>query len=69
MMTMEQVLEYLAQGYAVYLGSYYGESLVESAEELREEWEDVEDDEWLYVESVDVDDETRAVHVFVGDDE
>lgn len=69
MMTMEQVLEYFAQGYAVYLGSYYGESLIESAEELREEWEDVEDDEWLYVESVDVDDEACAVHVFIGDDE
>ena len=69
MMTLENVLDLFAQGYAVYFGSYYGDSLMDSAEEIREEWEDVETDEWLYIESIEVDHEAKEVRVFVGNDE
>ena len=69
MKTLANVLEYFNKGYAVYFGSYYGESLYESAEEIREEWEEDMADEWLYIESVDVDDDAHEVHVFIGNDE
>ena len=69
MITLEKVLEYFEQGYAVYGGSYWGESLMESAEEIAEDWEDVESDEWLYIESVEVDEEAHEVHYFIGNDE
>ena len=69
MMTLKNVLDFFAQGYVVYFGSYYGDSLMESAEEIREEWEDAETDEWLYLESIEVDPEAKEVRVFVGNDE
>ena len=69
MMSLEMVLGYFEAGYAVYFGSYYGESEMESREEIVDEWEGAEDDDWLYIESVDVDEEAHEVHVFVGDDE
>lgn len=68
-MSLEMVLGYFEAGYAVYFGSYYGESQYESAEEIVAEWEEDEADEWLYIESVEVDEEAHEVHVFVGDDE
>lgn len=69
MMTLENVLDFFAQGYAVYFGSYYGDSLIEFAGEIQEEWEDTEADEWLYIESIKVDHEAKEVRVFVGNDE
>ena len=69
MMTLEMILDYFGQGYTVYFGSYYGDDLMETAEEIREVWEDTEDDEWLYIESVDVDAEAREIRVFIGNDE
>ena len=69
MMTLANVLEYFNKGYAVYFGSYYGESLYESAEEIQEEWEEDMADEWLYIQSVEVNDNVHEVHVFVGNDE
>lgn len=65
----EMVLGYFEMGYAVYFGSYYGEGLYETVEEIRECLEEIEDDDWLYVESVTVDDDAREVRVFIGDDE
>lgn len=69
MMSLEMVLGYFEAGYVVYFGSYYGESEMESREEIVDEWESAEEDDWLYIESVDVDEEAHEVHVFVGDDE
>lgn len=66
---MEKVLALFAEGYAVYIGSYYGESLEESAEDIVDVFDDVEGDEWLYIQSVSVDDAAREVHVFIGNDE
>lgn len=69
MMSLEMVLGYFEAGYVVYFGSYYGESEVESREEIVDAWEAAEDDDWLYIESVDINEEAHEVHVFVGDDE
>ena len=59
---MAQVLEMFAQGYEVVVGSYYGDSVVESAEEIQDVFE--EEDEWVHVE-VEVDEEARRVELFV----
>lgn len=69
MMTLAQVLEYFERGYAVYGGSYYGESLMDTVDDIIEDWDEVEDDEWLYIESVEVDEEAHEVHYFIGNDE
>ena len=59
---MAQVLEMFAQGYEVVVGSYYGDSVVESAEEIQDVFE--EEDEWVHVE-VEIDEEARRVELFV----
>ncbi len=69
MMTLEMILNYFGKGFAVYFGSYYGDDLMETAEEIREVWEDTEEDEWLYIESVNVDAEAHEIRVFIGNDE
>ena len=67
---MEQVLEYFEMGYKVYVGSYYGDQLLESAEEIKDCWEEAEEDGWLYIDDdVEVDDEEKKVIFFVGNDE
>ncbi len=69
MIGLAKVLEYFDKGYAVYFGSYYGDSLYESAEEIQEEWEEDMADKWLYIQSVDVDDEAHEIYIFIGNDE
>ena len=65
MMTLENILDFFAQGYAIYFGSYYSNSLIESAEEIQEKWEDAETNEWLYIESTEIDPETKEIRIFV----
>lgn len=73
MTTLQQIIRHFEQGFKVYFGSYYGETLMESAAEIREAWEDVEhnggDNGYLYIQSVDWDMDAKEVHVFIGDDE
>ena len=69
---LQQVMHFFKQGFAVYFGSYYGESLIDSAEEIRACWKDADnggDNGYLYIQSVDVDMDAKEVHVFIGDDE
>lgn len=65
---MAQVLEMFAQGYEVVVGSYYGDEIVESAEEIQEVFEEAEEDEWIRVE-VKVDEETQRIELFVQCDD
>lgn len=60
---------YWTADYHFYIGSYHGEYLAEDFKEVCEALTIGETDEWLYVESVKVDDTTREVHIFIGDDE
>ena len=39
---MDRVLELLAEGWVVEVGSYYGSHVVEDAEEIRDTFEEVE---------------------------
>lgn len=64
----DQVMEMFAQGYVVVVGSYYGDRVVESAEEIVDVFDEEEEDEYVSV-SVDVDEETRRVELFVSCDE
>ena len=64
----DQVMEMFAQGYVVVVGSYYGDHVVESAEEIADTFEEAEEDEYVSV-SVDVDEEARRVELFVSCDE
>lgn len=65
---MAQVLEMFAQGYEVIIGSYYGDEVVESAEEIQDVFEEAEEDEWIQIE-IKVDKEARQVELFVQCDE
>ena len=73
MTTLQQMINYVEQGFAVYFGSYYGETLMESMDEIKEGWMDVVenggDNGYLYIQSVDVDMDVKEIHVFIGDDE
>ena len=72
MTTLQQTINFFEQGFKVYFGSYYGETLMESADEIREGWEDAEnggDNGYIYIQSVDVDMDAKEIHVFFGDDE
>lgn len=68
-MTVETASVYFSDGYRFFVGSYYGESEVEDFEEVVDALSVGETEEWLYVESVTVDDSMREVHIFIGDDE
>lgn len=65
---MAQVLKMFAQGYEVIIGSYYGDEVVESAEEIQDVFEEAEEDEWIQIE-IKVDKEARQVELFVQCDE
>ena len=65
---MEKVLEMFAQGWVVEIGSYYGSHVVEDAEEIRDTFEEVEDDEYLSLE-VEFFEQEHRVELFVQDDE
>ena len=65
---MAQILEMFAQGYEVIIGSYYGDEVVESAEEIQDVFEEAEEDEWIQIE-IKVDKEARRVELFVQRDE
>lgn len=65
---MERVMELFAQGWEVVIGTYWGESLVEESEEIREVFEECEEGEWLYLD-VEILEEQRRVELFVQDDE
>jgi hypothetical protein len=69
MMTTGQASYYFTAGYRFFIGSYYGESLATGFEEVCDALTIEESDDWLYVESVEVDDTTREVHIFIGNDE
>lgn len=69
MMNLNGVLKLFGQGWKVYFGSYYGETLCENAEEISEDWEDALEGDWTYIGSVTIDEDKKEVHVFVGDDE
>lgn len=68
-MTVETASTYFTTGYRFFVGSYYGESEVESFEDIVDALSVEETEEWLYVESVTVDTTTREIHIFIGDDE
>ena len=65
---MAQVLEMFAQGYEVVVVSYYGDSVVESVEEIQDVFEEAEEDEWIHVE-VEIDEEAHRVELFIQCDE
>jgi len=68
-MTVETASTYFSAGYRFFVGSYYGESEVETFEDVVDALSIKETDEWLYVESVTIDDSMREVHIFIGNDE
>lgn len=65
---MERVLELFAQGWVVMIGSYYGESPAEDAEEIQECFEECEEGEWLSLD-VEIIEAEHRVELFVQDDE
>ena len=70
-MTTATASYFFTAGYRFYIGSYSGESLAEDFEEVF--WaltiEDNPEEEWLYVESVRIDEAAHEVHIFIGNDE
>lgn len=64
---MERVLELFAQGWVVEIGSYYGSSVVEDAEEIRDCFEEAEEDEYLEVE-VEIFEDEHRVELFTQDE-
>lgn len=65
---MDRVLELFAKGWAVEVGSYYGSHMVEDAEEIRDTFEEVEDDEYLSLE-VEFFEQEHRIELFMQDDE
>ena len=57
---MEKVLTLFTEGYAVYIGPYYGDPLEASIGDIVDAFDDAEGDEWF----LSVDDTTHEVHVF-----
>lgn len=68
-MTVETASTYFVAGYRFFVGSYCGESEVESFEDVVDALSVEETEEWLYVESVTIDTTTREIHIFIGNDE
>ena len=68
-MTTAKASYYYAAGYHFFVGSYYGETKVESFEDVFDALTIDQHEEWLYVQSVDVDDTKLEVHIFIGNDE
>jgi hypothetical protein len=68
-MTTAKASYYYAAGYHFFVGSYYGETKVESFEDVFDALTIDQHEEWLYVQSVDVDDAKHEVHIFIGNDE
>jgi len=68
-MNTAQASYYFAAGYHFFVGSYYGETEVETFEEVFDALTVEQNEEWLYVESVIVDESTHSVHIFIGNDE
>ena len=64
-MTTTQASYYFTAGYHFFVGSYYGETFEEVFDALTVELHE----EWLYVESVTVDESSHSVHIFIGNDE
>lgn len=66
----EKLVGYFEDGYKIFFGSYYGDDdePIESLQELEWTYKDSTCDS-LYIASVDVDDESQSVYVYVGDDE
>lgn len=64
---LERVLELFAQGWVVEMGSYYGSSVAEDAEEIRECFEEAEEDEYLEVE-VEIFEDEHRVELFTQDE-
>ena len=69
MFGLEEVVRLFEEGYSVAFGDCWGEDVCEDVEDVRAEWDEVMTGDWLYIESVEVDHESRAVVVMVGDDE
>ena len=65
---MDRVLELFAEGWVVEVGSYDGSYVVEDAEEIRDTFEEVEDDEYLSLE-VEFFEQEHRVELFMQDDE
>ena len=59
-----QVIEMFEQGYEVVIGSYYGDDVVESVDEIEEVFEEAEEDDYLEL-SVEVDEEAHRVELFM----
>ena len=68
-MTTSQASYYFAAGYHFFVGSYSGEVEVKSFEDIFDALTVELREEWLYVESVTVDESTCSVHIFIGNDE
>ena len=66
---MEQRLhELFEQGYSFFYSDYWGDDLLESWEEIVEDYHSDDGDEWCYVRVI-VDDEAREVCLFHENDE
>ena len=65
---MDRVLELFAKGWVVEVGSYYGSDVIEDAEEIRDTFEEAEDDEYLSLE-VEFFEQEHRVELFMQNDE
>lgn len=61
---LEQVLEYFAQGYEVYVEDYYGGYRCDDEEEIKDAF--IEDD--YFSVTIKIDDEAHKIQLFVSDD-
>ena len=68
-MTTAKAAYYYAAGYHFFVGSYDGEHEVESFEEIFDALTVELTEDWLYVESVTLDEASHSVHIFIGNDE
>ncbi len=64
----EKVIEMFNEGYEVVISNYYGDTVVENAEEIEWEFEDCEGDEWITLK-VEVDEEAKRMVIWEENDE
>lgn len=64
----EEVIKMFNEGYEVVISSYYGDTVVEDAEEIEWEFDDYEEDEWVTLK-IEVDEEAKRVVIWEENDE